>query len=57
VKSGRDDVPGLQSLYETLSEQFDGQGPGGGDEEPPADGGSGGNGGGTPSGGTPSGGG
>jgi hypothetical protein len=25
VKAAREDVPGLQSLYETLSEQFDGQ--------------------------------
>lgn len=34
MKSAREDVPGLQSLYETLSEQFEGQG-GGGDEEEP----------------------
>jgi hypothetical protein len=27
VKSAKEDVPGLQSLYDTLSEQFEGQGP------------------------------
>lgn len=39
VKAAREDVPGLQALYETLSEQFDGQGPSGDEEVPPADGG------------------
>lgn len=45
VKAAKEDVPGLQALYEQLSEQFEGQGPSGGEEEPPAEGG---NGGGTP---------
>ena len=39
VKSAKDLVPGLQALYLTLSEQFDGQGGDGSDDEPPADGG------------------
>lgn len=43
VKAAREDVPGLQSLYETLKEQFDGQGGTGEEEEPPAGGGEGGN--------------
>lgn len=43
VKAAREDVPGLQPLYETLKEQFEGQGPNGEDEEPPAEGGEGGN--------------
>lgn len=37
VKAAREDVPGLQSLYETLKEQFEGQGGSGEEEEPPAE--------------------
>lgn len=39
VKTAKEDVPGLQSLYETLSGQFDGQGGGGEPPTPPPDGG------------------
>lgn len=39
VKSAKEDVPGLQALYETLSEQFDGQGPNGDDGEASGEGG------------------
>ena len=51
VKSAKEDVPGLQALYETLSEQFEGQGPGGDEPPAPPGGGGGGGGGGAPGGG------
>ena len=50
VKAAKEDVPGLQSLYDTLSEQFEGQG---GNGEPPPPAGSGGGGSGSGGGGTP----
>ena len=39
VKTAKEDVPGLQSLYETLREQFEGQGGSGEPPTPPPDGG------------------
>lgn len=45
VKSAKEDVPGLQALYETLKAQFEGQGPGGGNGEEEEEGGSEGSGG------------
>lgn len=36
VKNSKEDVPGLQSLYETLSAQFEGQGGDGSGSAPPA---------------------
>jgi hypothetical protein len=41
VKAAKEDVPGLQALYDTLSEQFEGQGPNGGTETPTPEGQSG----------------
>ena len=39
VKTAKEDVPGLQSLYDTLSAQFEGQGGAGEPSTPPAGGG------------------